>query len=315
MRTMRFALLLFACVPLWGQYPWIVSDSYPVSPSGGGVNPNEWNTTGDPVSQNGAYGLTTDSSASTLTPVPALTPSGGWTDYEIQATIAPYNGTVSLYARMSSDMTSYYSLSIYTSGATVQATLWKVLSGTPTALLSFYCSHQAAVGVLARLIVHGSRIIAYIGNLPAQVVQDSSLASGQPGIGLTYGPDITTDAIGPIDTVPPSTPTNVQVLPLQNGVNLAWTASSDGSTGIGLAGYLIYQDGAYLGQTSFDAVHGRNGGTGHEYHIHHLRGELALGRVVRGDDEPKPAHHAVGECAGSHKKRRTLQRGVLGCGG
>ncbi len=250
MKPLRILALFALSGAAWAQYqPYVNTTFCPGYPYAG-----PWAVTGDYVYCYSSSGLVMDGS-SVMTPV--YTPPGGWGDYEVRATISSAGSGTEfiLYARMSQDKSSYYSLEIdcAASGCT-SANLYKVIGGNYTQLASYLVPYSTFE---ARLVVHQSTIITYVtplvqttyvsGPTPS-IVEDSALPSGGPGIGGRGG-YISKAQVGPVDTIAPDPidTSTIETLNLENAVALQWAGVSDDPDGIGVSQYVVYRNGAYIG--------------------------------------------------------------------
>ena len=77
---------------------------------------------------------------------------------------------------------------------------------------------------------------------------DSSIASGQPGVGVIGAPSgnfIAKAELGQFDSTPPNAPANggIAALLAPNRIELQWQGVSDDANGIGVYSYWLYRTG------------------------------------------------------------------------
>jgi hypothetical protein len=131
------------------------------------------------------------------------------------------------------------------------AFLYKFVSGVSTLLSSttFACfgsNFPTANNIVVRAVVTQSNyILMYINNVLSMQVQDTSIGTGQPGLGVLDSSSIAQAAIGHQDTTPPIpiNPASISASVQPDQVDLQWGATTDDPNGIGLLKYSVYRNG------------------------------------------------------------------------
>ncbi|HMD50302.1 MAG TPA: hypothetical protein VKG79_14430, partial [Bryobacteraceae bacterium] len=96
-------------------------------------------------------------------------------------------------------------------------------------------------------------ILVYIDNVLYASVYDTSISSGQPGVGVEgayAGNGFTTLDIGHLDTVAPNPVTSISGTAFSDRVDLQWPTTTDDPNGIGIAYYTIWRNSTQIGETT-----------------------------------------------------------------
>jgi hypothetical protein len=234
MTILRLSVALLAGTCLWAGYQVNFTDNLT------SIDSSKWTQIGSLTS--GSNGTTGNGSLIST----VLSPTGA--DYDIQMTVHTANqgacsGSYSLYARSTPDNSTSYALTI--NAGTIGlfkkvANSWTVLTWMP-----YYC----ADGTVMRLVVRGGDLTTWSGPNRATYYDPNPIAAGQPGVGISSSDTIGNVQLGPIDYIAPPAinPAAVSVSVAPNRVDLRWPQGADDPNGIGLQGYLVYQNGVYLG--------------------------------------------------------------------
>ena len=234
MTILRLSVALLGSSCLWAGYQANVTDNLT------SIDSSKWTQIGSLSS--GSNGVT--GNGSLISTVPS--PTGG--DYDIRMTVhtvsqGACSGSYSLYARSTPDNSTSYVLTINI--ATIG--LFKKVANSWTALawMPYYC----ADGTVMRLVARGGDLTMWSGPNMATYHDLSPIAAGQAGVGISSSDTIGNVKLGPIDYIAPPaiSPAAVSVSVAPNRVDLRWPQGTDDSNGIGLQGYLVYQNGVYLG--------------------------------------------------------------------
>ncbi len=254
MNRALLAVLLAAASRLFGAYTYYLTD--PLT----SINTANWYVNGTATATTG--GVTSDQGTSGS----LISKVAGGSDYEVKSTVvlAPYGGTPGFfhYLRASSDANrypseagSFYSVeagsfSYSQAHQTYTATLkvHKRVGGVLTQLAATTIGFPAVSEI--RSIIRGSRIDVWVNGIWYLSVTDSSLASGQPGVGIRYSYTsvVSSVSLGALDTTAPGAVNaqGIATYALPNSVDMQWQGADDGANGIGVAHYLIYRDGVFL---------------------------------------------------------------------
>ena len=155
-----------------------------------------------------------------------LTASTG-NDYDEQVTVTNcgtgFQRAITLYARSTSDAQTAYLLRLDTTYS--WATFSKKISGYVTDIGSFpmACSN----GLVLRMVVRGNNILIWQG-AQKTVFTDSSISSGQPGVGVTGGASVNGVQFGAVETVAPPAvnQAGLKATAAPYWVDLQWPAGS-----------------------------------------------------------------------------------------
>ena len=185
--------------------------------------------------------------------------------YEVRTTLtlASSGGNYYSYLRATSNSLAatgntgtYYALQVANptfsgGGCSATANLLKSVTGTVTIMWSGAISCHS--GMVVRLVMAQSHIIfLYVDNLYVVAISDSSIAAGQPGIGVSSAPagnGITAADIGHLDTVAPGA-FNSQLIGtsvFSNRVDIQWPGIVDDANGTGIMEYQVIRSGVWLG--------------------------------------------------------------------
>ena len=194
--------------------------------------------------------------------------AGSWTpDQSAQATVrvvSPrsdccHEVEIRLRVAMGPNSITGYEIncSVSTSTFYVQAVRWNGANGDFT-YLPGGASTNCVDGDVLKASIIGSTISVYKNGTLLFTTNDSTFASGAPGIGLyqtgsgnfnDFGFSSFTASDGSTsDTTPPSIPTNLAANPFSpSEIDLSWTASTDN---VGVTGYQVFRDNAQIGTTA-----------------------------------------------------------------
>lgn len=261
MRRIICAAFLF--VPaVFGQYTYYYTDAF------SSIDGN-WTQNGS-VS-GGSSGLTATSSSggsviSTLS-VPYTSPATP-EYYEVKATFNFTNsgGTYAIYLDASSNAKSgpsaagtFYSIELTptVSSGSCSATLVlnKSVSGSITQIISFpvTCATTTVVRAVRTLNPFANVFAIYVNNVFVWDGSDSTITSGQPGVGgwnMPSGNSIESASLGQLDVVAPYAINRdtIGVTAFANQVNLQWGGTTDNlPNGVGLAFYEIFRNSTFIG--------------------------------------------------------------------
>jgi RHS repeat-associated protein len=186
----------------------------------------------------------------------------GTADAEVDLTVdlAASGGTYIAYLRASPDAMSgpstaagtYYSFELRNptwSGSSCSATLaiTKRVNGAVTLLESTPAGCHSTS--LVQVFVHSTTLLAFVDGINVGATWDSSIASGQPGVGAYGTPSgaaITQAALIPMDRIAPAAVQNVASSVSPNRVDLQWQGAVDDPNGSGIWCYLVWRNGAWL---------------------------------------------------------------------
>ena len=132
------------------------------------------------------------------------------------------------------------------------------VSGSITTLYSATVGCSTSTNLRA-VRAQNSFIVVYINNNVSVFLQDGTITSGQPGVGVSDTPSgnsLVSASLGQLDVVAPN-PVNassIRTSSFPNQVNMQWQGTSDNTGGIGLAFYLVYR--YYAGNWTFLTVLG-----------------------------------------------------------
>ncbi len=257
MKTLRF-LAILACSLVSASAQYVYDFPSLLNP----YTASQWTANGTIT---GSTNLLTSSGRGSL--ILNATVPGVSNSYEVSTTIAllATGGNYNVYLRATSNALgsptsptgTFYSVRLKTpsfSGAVCTATLEvdKTISPTGTTLYSTTvpCANNM---VVRSVMTQTNYILVYIDNVLYAAVYDTSISSGQPGVGVETTPSgngIIAIAIGHLDTVAPTPVTSISGTAFSDRVDLQWPLASDGANGIGIAYYTVVRDGIQVAQTS-----------------------------------------------------------------
>jgi hypothetical protein len=252
------AAVLFAVFPLGAQYYY--TDTI------GWFDPAKWYYNG--VLTRPSYGVSTWSAAGGSLVSKTAVPDGT-SDYEVRMTLAlniwGSGGKFAILLRATSDARpgptaagTYYSVELQNptfngSVCTANVAIYRRSGGVVTLLGQ--APSTCRNGMAIRAIRSASRIDVLVDDVYITGVFDATITAGQPGVAVYGAPPtycgITSVSFGLLDHVPPSPvdPQSVGVSAAPNTVDLQWRGVLDNPDGAGFWRYLIYRDGAYVGET------------------------------------------------------------------
>ena len=225
------------------------------------INASNWTQNGSVSATSSGLTATTGIGGSLISKV--AVPDGS-SQYEVKVTLAlaASGGTYVSYLRASTNAMSgpaapqgtYYSVELQNptfSGGNCSATLAvnKRVSNAVTVLSSTVVACQN--GMTIRSVYSSGNLLApilvYVNNFLYLQVQDSSITSGQPGIGAfgtPAGNSIARVDLGPLDRVAPGAiaQSSIGSSVFPNRVDIQWPGVVDDANGIGLLGYKVTLD-------------------------------------------------------------------------
>ncbi len=236
-------MLLLGCRMMPGAYQYYLYDN--------SFGPGPWTYIGNVTA--GPMGLYGGHLVSTV-PVP-----DGTNEYEVKSELRIWypGGTYTHYLRANANLTTYYSVSltsvtVNSVNCTATLNVRKVVNSVVTLLSSSAVGCRD--GIAMRSVYTAGQILVYLDNVYVGGSYDTSITSGQPGVGVTpqfyeFGL-MATVYLGTLDRTAPS-PVNTQSIAASSFATKAdvqWAGAIDGANGIGIFGYRIFRDGVYLGE-------------------------------------------------------------------
>jgi hypothetical protein len=254
MKKALITVLLLAVPRLFGAYTYYLTD--PLT----NINTSSWYVNGTATAT--PAGLTSDQGVSGS----LISKIAAGNDYEVKSTVvlAPLGTMPGFfhYLRASSDANrypseagSYYSVEAgsfsysqthqaYTGTLKVHKRVGGVLTLLATATIGFPTVSEV------RSIIRGSHIDVWVNGIWYLSVDDSSLPTGQPGVGIRYSYTsvVSSVSLGALDTTAPSAVSaqSIATYALPDSVDMQWQGADDGTNGIGVAHYRIYRNGVFL---------------------------------------------------------------------
>ncbi len=235
------------------------------------INANSWTQNG--VGSAGTSGYTSsDANGGSL--ISKIAVPDGTSLYEVKTTLAlvASGGTYTTYLHGTSNALAangntgtFYAIQIAnptfsSGGVTCVATLTvsKSVSGTVTTLSS--ASIPCHNGMTVRAVAgHYSWLAILIDNRLSAFLNDTAIAAGMPGIGVSGAPAGNTIAkaeLGPINNVAPSAviSTSIATSVFANRVDMRWQGVADGPSGPGIAYYSVLRNGTLIGNAASTAA-------------------------------------------------------------
>ncbi len=256
------AALLTACCALQGQYTYYYTDTLT------SINTSNWTENGTLTA--GSGGLTSSNSNGGSLISKVSVPDGS-SNYEVKTTLTltASGGTYAIYLRGSSNAMSgpaaagtSYAFEIQNptfSGSACSATLavYKIISGSVTSISSTTVPCNNGMTVRAIYTAISNQIVLYLNNGYYFWTEDSSIASGQPGIGVRNAPSgnsIAKVQLGGIYAGSPTMPPTSQigVTPFYNQVQMQWPGAAE-PNGPGIAFYEVFRNSTYLDSITEEA--------------------------------------------------------------
>jgi RHS repeat-associated protein len=193
----------------------------------------------------------------------------GTNSYSAKATVLGTSNTYiafDLYLRASSDADYYkstgtYYLVHYAKSSTVYAVyVYKRVSGVLTMLAGTNVPLLNDGDTISAMVNDNGDIAAYVNNAAILHANDTSISSGQPGVGIsnyynlnssgtTAGTAITNVQLGPAYRTPPGPVTTPTVSAYATHIDFQWPAVSDGN-GAGIAYYSWYRNYQWVANTT-----------------------------------------------------------------
>ncbi len=254
MKTRWMAFLFLIALPLLGAYQYLYSDTFIT------IDLDNWYQNGPLEAAGPPNGLyTLDYEVSSL-----ISSIDAGNDYEVRTIIRSrlgYGGTLYHYLRASTDALNgltptgtFYSVEVENGGEEAGTLVVnKRVNGTLTQLGSVQIA--CPDGTEVRSIIRGNRLDVWVNGFLYLSLTDSSLAYGQPGIGVftagMFGTSIARVDLGRIDTTAPPAVSaqSIATYPLPNSVDMQWKGG-DNTNGIGVGHYLIYRNGQFYEETA-----------------------------------------------------------------
>jgi hypothetical protein len=233
------------------------------------INTTYWTQNGTLTA--GSGGLTS-SNANGGSLISKVAVPDGTSDYEVKTTLTltQSSGDYITYLRASSNAligpspagTAYAFVveSPTFSGSACTATLavYKMINGAVTSLGSTTIACQNGMTVRAIYTALGGQIMLYVNNQPVFGTVDTSIASGQPGIGVVGAPagnSISEVKLGGIYTGAPVMPpaNEFGVSAFANKIEIQWPGASENASGPGVSRYQIWRNSTYVGYVNGEA--------------------------------------------------------------
>jgi YD repeat-containing protein len=275
----RSVIFAAACSALLGTYPYYFTDTL------SSINTSNWTENGTLTAGSGGLTSSNSNGGSLISKVAV---PDGTSNYEVKTTLTltQSGGTYVTYLRASSNALSgpavagtAYAFEVQNptfSGSACTATLamYKIVSAVVTSLGSTGIPCQNGMTIRAIYTARGNQIMLYVNNVPVFGTVDSSITSGQPGIGVRGAPagnSIAEVQLGGIYAgVPSMPPTNeIGVSAFANRIEIQWPGASEASIGPGISRYQIWRNGVYVGYVNGEAFSdtGLTAGTPYRYLI------------------------------------------------
>lgn len=256
MRARYLALMAVAIAPaLFAAYTYYFTDSLT------SINTSNWTENGTLTA--GSGGLTSSNSNGGSLIYKLAAPDGS-SNYEVKTTLTltASGGTYVTYLRGSSNALSgpapagtTYAFEVQNptfSGSACTATLagYKIVSAAVTSLGSTTIPCHNGVAVRAIYTAISNLIAVYVDNILYFMIQDSTITSGQPGVGVRGAPagnSIAQVKLGGIYVGTPTMPPTdeIGVSAFANRVDFQWPGASEAS-GPGIAYYAVWRSGVQL---------------------------------------------------------------------
>ena len=256
--TRKFSILVAACflpAAALGQYQYYFTDNF------GTINPANWtqNGTGLTISNGLADVDPNNNGGSLIATAPAAN------DYEVRTVLNLTGaGSYVIYLRATPNSLlangnpdTYYAVDLTNPTCTNGSCLaylfvFKSVAGSLSVLSASQVTCRS--GSVMRAVIHGTAIAVWMDSELYQLVGDTSIAKGQPGVGVintAATSSLTQAQFGAIDTTPPYpvTQQSIGTSSFPNRVDLQWAGVTDTPNGIGLAYYDIYRNGTWLAHT------------------------------------------------------------------
>jgi len=237
---------------LFGTYTYYYTDSLT------SINTSNWTENGTLTAGSGGLTSSNTDGGSLISKVSV--PDGS-SNYEVKTvlTLTQSGGTYVTYLRASTNALSgptaagtAYVFEVQNptfSGASCSATLgvYKLISNAVTSLASTTIPCNNGMTIRAIYTAIGGQIVAYVNNIAYFWTEDSSIASGQPGIGVRGAPtgnSIAEVQLGGIYVGNPVFPSDeIAVSAFANKVEIQWPGGSEGTSGPGVAFYEVFKNG------------------------------------------------------------------------
>jgi hypothetical protein len=196
-----------------------------------------------------------------------ISKTAGGSDYEVKVTLNATAGMVRVYLRATTDakgfslngssVGTFYMVDI--NGPWISAAKQTGNQYLVTSLGSGTTPWPPAPGPrVARVVMRGNKIMAYVDGVLSGTWADSEITTGQPGIGTystyaSYFPaGISAVQLGAVEIVAPipsgTAPTATATSPYS--VTLNWNAGSDDANGSGVAAYAVLRNGVQIATPS-----------------------------------------------------------------
>ncbi|MGA2882186.1 MAG: hypothetical protein ABSG13_24810 [Bryobacteraceae bacterium] len=251
----RLAVLAAVCSAAFATYTYYYTDSLT------SINTTNWTQNGTLTAGSGGLTSSATNGGSLISKV--AVPDGS-SNYEVKTTLTlnGNGGTYVTYLRASANAMSgpapagtTYAFEVQNptfSGSACSATLagYKIVNGSVTALASegIPCSNGMTIRIVYTAV--DNYIAIYLYNMLYYEVQDASITSGQPGVGVRNAPagnSIAEVQLGGIFVGTPVLPTNeIGVSAFANRVEFQWPGASEAANGPGVIIYLVYRNGTFL---------------------------------------------------------------------
>ena len=254
MRRVTLAVAFVLCgLTARGGYTYYYNEAF-------GSLASNWTVNGDMVVA-GSNGITNSADDGGGALISTVAVPDGSSNYDVTTTFAFNNlGTFTIYLRASSDTTSngtsgtYYAVTINNAysayspynpgpGIQIQKRVGGVLSTLYSAALSSWPQSQ-----FRAIMRWDGQIAVYFDGTLMAAITDTSITSGQPGIGCSYVQlgGFTGVSLGPIDHIGPSiNAQSIGTSVFSNHVDIHWTEADD-LNGPGIVNYSISRNGTLI---------------------------------------------------------------------
>jgi hypothetical protein len=244
----RLAIFAAACSALLGTYTYYFTDTLT------SINTSNWTQNGTLTA--GSGGLTSSNITTGGSLISKVSVPDGTSDYEVRTTLTltASGGNYITYLRASSNALlgpapagTAYGFVVQNptfSGSACTATLvmYKMISASVTSLGSTMIPCSNGMTIRAVYTARSGQVILYVNNAPYFGTVDTSIASGQPGIGVEGAPagnSISEVQLGGIyNGAPVMPPTNeFGVSAFATKIEIQWPGASEASSGPGVSRY------------------------------------------------------------------------------
>lgn len=214
MKTLRVGALLLLGTPVWAAYQYYYTDSFPAP----NINTAYWTVNGTVGASGGLVSTQYNGYGGSV--ISRIAVQDGTSDSEVRMTFTPlagpYGGTFTAYVRATPNASTYPAAGTFyafqavrtysPTGCQANYVVLKRVANAITVLSSYAAGCHA--GETIRFIAKQSSLITYVDNGAPQVLYDSDIATGLPGVGVFGQPwigAINSVQLGPLDRIAPNT--------------------------------------------------------------------------------------------------------------